>query len=226
MEEREVAVIDEAQVEVVFRNIELLENLMKTKLKKEVDYYTQLFPGQTKPVLGDSGAQVIMNAFNCRPRHHVEEHTVEGNKGQETIRYVIRTELVHRIHEVVLAEGLGSASSDEVKYKYRWVEEEELKEEFGFSEEELETFKSRDKKRRIDEKWVTVKEYRVRNPEILDLDNTILKMCAKRSEVDAVMGLPGVSRVFTQDLYERKTSRKAEKSQPPPSGDLSDLIQS
>ena len=42
--------------------------------------------------------------------------------------------------------------------------------------------------------------YRIRNPDLLDLDNTILKMASKRAEVDATLSLPGVSGVFTQDI--------------------------
>ena len=215
--------IDERRVSVVFENVAVLERLMRDGLREGVDYYTDLFPGQTKPVLGDGGAQVIMNAFDAYARHHVLEHVEEGAKGEERIRYVVKAEIVHRFTGVVLAEGLGSASSDEVKYKYRWVEEETLKEEYGYADEELESLPSRTKKRKKDGEWVTVKEYRVRNPEILDLSNTILKMAAKRAEVDAVMALPGVSRIFTQDLGERKASRQKSAPKPPPTGDLSDL---
>jgi len=168
-------------------------------------------------VLGDSGAVVIMNVFRCYPEIIVLEHAVESDEKGEKIRYVIKTVLRLRGVETKVSEGVGSATTDEVKYKYRWMEESILKEDYGFSDEELEKLKSRFKSKKENEKWVKVREYQVRNPEILDLDNTILKMAAKRSLVDAVMGLPGVSRVFTQDLGERK--------RPPRGTSLEDLVQ-
>jgi len=194
----------EKTVEAAFSSIDILERLIKEKLKDGVDYYSKLFPGQTKPVLGDSGAIVIMNVFNLRPVYKLLEHVVEGREGEERIRYVIGTELISRMDGTGVSEGVGSATSDEVKYKYRWVEEDVLREEYGYNDEELEKLKKQMRTLHRDGKPVKVWFYQVRNPEILDLDNTILKMAAKRSLVDAVMGLPGVSRVFTQDLGERK----------------------
>jgi hypothetical protein len=38
--------------------------------------------------------------------------------------------------------------------------------------------------------------YRLPNPDVGDLENTILKMAMKRAEVDAVNHLPGVSELF------------------------------
>jgi len=146
----------------------------------------------------------------------VLEHIVESDEKGEKIRYVIKTELRLRGEDFIVAEGVGSATTDEVNYKYRWIEESTLKEEYGYSDEELEKLKSRFKNKKEDDKWVKVREYQARNPEILDLDNTILKIAAKRSLTDAVMGLPGVSRVFTQDLGERK--------RPPKGTSLEDLV--
>jgi hypothetical protein len=48
-----------------------------------------------------------------------------------------------------------------------------------------------------------------------DLDNTILKMAAKRSRVDAVLTVTGASDFFTQDV-EDLTTREAEYIPPPP----------
>jgi len=215
-EEKYLIAASEREIEVAFRNIEIVERLMREKLKEGVDYYTNLFPGQKKPVLGDSGAIVISNVFRCRPRYEILEHVFEKEADGETIRYVIGTGLIHREYDIVVSEGVGSATSEEVKYKYRWIEESSLKEDYGFSDEEIEKLKSRFKPKKENDKWVKVREYQVRNPEILDLDNTILKIAAKRSLVDAVLGLPGVSRVFTQDLGERK--------RPPKGTSLEDLV--
>ena len=93
--ERGLVQATEKGIEAAFSNIDILEKLIREKLKDGVDYYSRLFPGQTKPVLGDSGAIVIMNIFNLRPVYKLLEHVVEGREGEERIRYVIGTCLLY-----------------------------------------------------------------------------------------------------------------------------------
>jgi hypothetical protein len=119
---------------------------------------------------------------------------VETEEGEERIRYVVEATLYH-INGVPVASGVGSCSSDEKRYKYRWINEEDLRKVYSFEDEDLQKLKSRRRGGR--------RQLYVRNPEILDLDNTLLKMAAKRAEVDATLMLPGVSSIFTQDVGRR-----------------------
>jgi len=201
--------ISKDSVETVLRNAEMLTDLLRTKLVPGVDYAKDLVPGQNKPVLLDPGAQIIMAAFSVYPDHEIMERSFERERDKEIVRYVVKCRLRLRGYNVIVAEGVGSASSEEVKYKYRWLDKNTLIEDYGYTEEELEDLKKKVVRRGGEE----VILYRVRNPELLDLDNTILKMAAKRAEIDAVLQLPGVSRVFTQDIGERKAER--ERKSPP-----------
>jgi len=51
------------------------------------------------------------------------------------------------------------------------------------------------------------KGWRIPNPEVVDLGNTILKMAAKRAEVDAAQSLPGVGSALRK-LFEGKEGKK------------------
>ena len=197
---------DERLMEGALDNAQKIAQLFKERMVDGIHYAKNLFPGQQKPTLLDPGAQLIMAAFSVYPDHQILEHRVERVAGQEYVEYVVKCELKLRGFNVKVAEGLGSASSDEVKYRYRWLPEEELLETYGFSPEELERLPKREVAGKV--------LRRVRNPEILDLSNTLLKMAAKRSEIDAVMQLPGVSEIFTQDIGERVIQRRGSRRPP------------
>jgi len=70
-----------------------------------------------------------------------------------------------------------------VKYAFRWVPAESVPEGTDLSTLRTKTAQGR-----------TL--YRVPNPDLGDLENTIVKMSAKRAEVDATLQLPGMSELF------------------------------
>ena len=197
---------EENLIDEALENAKRIAQLLKEKMVEGVHYASNLFPSQQKPTLLDPGSQLIMYAFSVYPDHQILEHTVYREAGEEVIRYVVKCELKLKGFNIKVAEGMGSASSDEVKYKYRWLPEEELAEVYGFTSEELE---------RLPKREVAGKTLRrVRNPEVLDLDNTILKIAAKRAEIDACLQLPGVGEAFTQDIGERVISRRGSRRPP------------
>ncbi|GAI17247.1 unnamed protein product, partial [marine sediment metagenome] len=93
------------------------------------------------------------------------------------ISFTIESTLVNRQSRQPLATGIGACSTRETKYKYRWVFEEEAIS-MGLNPV---TLKRKDKK------------YQVPNPERGELVNTIVKMSAKRADIDAAQSLPGVA---------------------------------
>lgn len=187
-------VLSEDHVESVMANINLLTAKFSEWLVEDEDYTVRLFPGQKKPALLDPGATKLRSFFRAYPKHRVLERVVETEEGEERIRYVVEATLYH-INGVPVASGVGSCSSDEKRYKYRWINEDDLRKVYGFEDEDLQKLKSRGQGGR--------RQLYVKNPEILDLDNTLLKMAAKRAEVDATLMLPGVSSIFTQDVGKR-----------------------
>lgn len=196
----EVLTLSTDHVGLVMSNIKTLTAGFKEWLEEDVDYTRKLFGRSDKPSLLDPGTAKMINFFRTRPMHRVLKHILETEEGKELVKYVIAAELIHPASGHVVAEGVGSCSTNEVKYQYRWYSKSRLINEHGYTEEEVETLPSRERGRYV--------QYRIRNPEILDLDNTILKMAAKRAEMDAALQLPGVAAVFTQDLGEGTAARK------------------
>jgi hypothetical protein len=98
--------------------------------------------------------------------------------------------LISRKTGKVVATGVGAATMLETKYKYRW---ESFPEDFGYAKEGL-------RKKKDGDYW----KYRILNPEISELINTITKMCAKRGEVDGSQNLPGVSSALQKLKLKKK----------------------
>ena len=169
--------------EISLENARLLAQMMREHMKEGVHYGR--FQRDGKPSLWDPGASLICSAFGVHPQYRVLEHREDDETGH--FRYVIEVTLVHHATGRAVAAGVGAASTREVKYAFRWVPEDEVPPWL-----DIDNLRSRLVKDNI--------LYRVPNPEVQDLDNTILKIAAKRAEVDATLKLPGCSELFTQDI--------------------------
>jgi len=190
-------VLSSMHTDIVMGNIETLTQGFKSWMTENVDYTRDLYDrNQGKPALLDPGPFKMMNFFRVRPKHEVLMVEVTREPGEELVKYVVAAKLVHHVTGHVLAEGVGSCCTDEKKYQYRWLTQSRLRNEQGFSDEEVGGLPFKELPGRSGGRF---KVYRFRNPEILDLDNTILKMAAKRAEMDAALQLPGVAAVFSQD---------------------------
>lgn len=161
-------------------------------------HYTHTLGGARfeKPILLDAGIALLMRMLRLVPRHRVELALREpapvvapdgGIAGHRLlIKYVVKAELWQVLpdgSERLVAEGLGSASSLETRHLYRWVSEHHLPP--GVDRATLPR-----RAREVGGRRVT--EYRIVNPDLDDLDNTLIKVAAKRAEADAVRQLPGV----------------------------------
>lgn len=149
------------------RQNQALMQLMAELLESGVDY--DQIPGTPKPTLLQPGAQQLCTVFHFCPSYQVADKTEILDEGREFLSYIVTCRLIHRESGLMVAEGIGSANSREVKHRYRW--------------------EGRDDNR-----------HRVENPEVLDLQNTLVKMAKKRALVDATLNATGASRLFTQDL--------------------------
>jgi len=203
-------ILSKDHVGIVMKNIDTLTQGFKEWLVDGVDYTREIYGKDSKPALLDPGTFKMINFFQVRPRHRVLEHVLVTDEGRERVKYVVAAELLNPKTGFIVAEGVGSCSTDEVKYQYRWLTASKLKNEQGYSEEEIDRLPQREMRGRSGGKF---KVYRIRNPELLDLDNTIVKMAAKRAEMDAALQLPGVGAVFTQDLGDQPAIRKQVESE-------------
>lgn len=167
-----------------------------------------------KAALLDPGTAKICNFMGVRPRHKILEKEINEKTGQ--LRYVIAVELVPYLptiyfHPVtgdatevypVVAEGVGSCTTREKKYKTRWTwqREKNLITVEGFRPEELKDYREKYPDRYAEKEAGRADNmYYMADSESLGLDNTLLKMAAKRAEMDAVFQLPGVAQRFSQE---------------------------
>lgn len=182
-------------IEGVKQDIQLCQRLVEEVLEDGVDYGT--IEGVPRSFLWDSGASKIMAAFNTYAEHIILRQA-ESDSGK--IAFSIEARLVNRKTGAVVATGLGAASTLEPKYKYRWVENPEE-----------EGYRTREGLRKRGNK------YRILNPEYDELVNTILKMAAKRAEVDAAQSLPGVASTLRR-MFQPPQAKAKQRKEPDWSG--------
>jgi len=179
-ENRKPIRLTEENISLVQHNTTLSEKLVNTLLVDGIDYGR--VPGSNKKALFDPGASKIFNAYNCytdyRILHYVED--------KDLISYTIQAVVFNRASQEIVNTGIGACSSREVKYKYRNVSNPS---DFGYTQEEISALKK-----------TKENQYRIPNPEFEDLVNTIVKMAAKRADVDAALGLPGVGSAIRKML--------------------------
>lgn len=169
----------------VRKNTQLVKKALQELMIDGVDYGTVPGCGDKKGLF-KPGAEKLMLMFKLGC--FLEQKNESDNP--DIIKYIVKTKIVHLPTGIELGIGVGSASTDEEKYKWRKMV---CQEEFDATPEE-----------RRREKWYkayqekpaySVKQVRT-NP--ADVENTVLKMAAKRSKVDAVITCTGASDIFNQ----------------------------
>ena len=159
--------------------IQQMQNVVQKTLKKGHDFGE--VPGTSKPTLLKPGGEKICMLFGLNPEYEFLQTTEDYDK--EFFSYNIRCTLFRNRQPV--AQGVGNCNSKEKKY--RFVNVDTIPETYiGQSEEYT------DKYGRV--------RYKINNPDICSLVNTILKMAKKRAFIDAVLQVASLSEVFTQDI--------------------------
>lgn len=159
--------------------IQQMQNVVQKTLKKGHDFGE--VPGTSKPTLLKPGGEKICMLFGLNPEYEFLQTTEDYDR--EFFSYNIRCTLFRNRQPV--AQGVGSCNSKEKKY--RFVNVDTIPETYiGQSEE-------------YTDKYGRVK-YKINNPDICSLVNTILKMAKKRAFIDAVLQVASLSEVFTQDI--------------------------
>lgn len=107
----------EARVEQAVHRAQMLEQMVGSVLKEGIDYGT--IPGTPKPTLYQPGAQQLAFVFGLTPEFTVEHETFDHKAEPPFISYTVRCRVVSRESSEVVAEGVGSCNSMEVRYRYR-----------------------------------------------------------------------------------------------------------
>lgn len=168
-----------------------------------------VIPGTQKPTLMKPGAELLALTFRLAPSFFVERIDL-GDGHRE---YQVKCTLIHIPTSQVIAEGLGSCSTLESKYRYRDAKRScpacgkqaiiKGREEFGggwlcHAKQGGCGKKFPDGTEAIERQTVG----RVENPDLADVYNTVLKMAKKRAQIDATLTATAASDIFTQDLEE------------------------
>ncbi|MCK5601546.1 hypothetical protein KAR91_06755 [Candidatus Pacearchaeota archaeon] len=199
MEAENSLVVTSHSVQEIKNQIRLVHELMK-EVMIEGEHYG-IIPGTKKKSLYKQGAEKLSMMFRLSPKYEVEKTNL-GNGHREVD---FSCNIIHIPSQTIVAQGVGSCSTMESKFRYRNVS--------GFEVLDEEIPKdARDNKaayrkkgfgmKQIDGAWKWVKYgsgERQENPDIADCYNTVLKMAKKRSHIDGILTATAASDIFTQD---------------------------
>ena len=164
--------------------VNLIQEVMASVMKSGTHY--GVIPGAgNKPTLLKPGAEKIMATFRLSVDPEAEDLSTGG-----FIRYRVKARLIWPSGRFAGA-GVGEASTEEEKYKWRAV----------VSEAEWNATPETDRRTKFKKPYqnqpTEIKQVKT-NP--ADLANTVLKMAKKRALVDAVLTVTAASDIFTQDI--------------------------
>ncbi len=163
---------------------QIMTRYVKDQMVKDHHYYS--FNEGGKPALTKDGAFRICSLLKCFPGL-VDVEIIREDSGHFTVVSFAR---ILNQDAVEIASSRGSASTRESKYAYRWVFDNQVP-----NDVDRKTLKSRSGEKN-GRKW---SQYQLPNPDLADLENTIIKMSEKRATVGAVNKLPLVSELFAAD---------------------------
>jgi hypothetical protein len=176
-ETRAVERLSAAQIRA---DVNLIQEVVKAVMIENVHYGT--VPGcGDKPTLLKPGAEKIASTFRLAIDPQVEDLSKD-----DEIRYRVSARVTHQGSGQFLGCGIGEASTNEVKYKWRKV----------VSDAEWDATPEDKRRIKYADTW-TQRQVRT-NP--ADVANTVLKMAKKRALIDAVLTITAASDCFTQDI--------------------------
>lgn len=174
---------------------QLILRVMSECMEQGMDYGKIAGCGD-KPTLLKPGSEKLMMVFRL-----ASKPTVEDLSTSDSIRYRVIAEIVHAPTGTVVGYGVGEASTDEEKYRWRKAV---CDEEFNETPEDR-------RRAKWAKDWKTGKAYQVKqvrtNP--ADLANTVLKMADKRAVISGVLKATAASAIFTQDLEDLSDDMRA-----------------
>jgi hypothetical protein len=151
------------------------------QLRRGIDYGE--VPGTDKPTLLKPGAEKIMQLYGCAVQLDVTRRDLDVATGHLSMEFTAKG--ISLATGQMVGMGVGSCSTYESKYRYRWVWWNGGGKPTGDEWEQTRNGKWR---------------RRVENLDLADQWNTVLKMGKKRAMVDLALTISGASERFTQDI--------------------------
>jgi hypothetical protein len=169
----------------IISHVATVQEVMRAVMKPEV-HYGKIPGAGDKPTLFKAGAEVLCMVFRIADTYEVTDLSTA-----DSIRYRVNCIGTHQTTGIVMGAGLGEASSNEEKYKWRKAVCED-----EFNETPANMRRVKHKRGRNN---TTYKENQVRT-EPADIANTVLKMANKRAKMAMVLNVTAASDCFSQDL--------------------------
>lgn len=169
------------------KRMQQLQAFVQKVMVRNEDY--GIIPGTQKPTLYQPGAQKLTELYGLGWRFTDVETVQDWQQG--FFFYRKKCAIFGRRDGHEIGEGLGSCNSREDKYAWRWVFKSDVPK--GLRLEELVSKERTGKKGKYS-------VYRLPNPDLFSVVNTIEKMAAKRAFVAAVISATRSAGLFTQDL--------------------------
>ena len=189
----------------------MVANLM-SDLMKENHHYGRI-PGTDKNTLLQPGAQLIDTMFRFSPKFDVDRQDIssaESSIPPGHREYTVTCNLYHIDSGVFVAQGVGSCTTLESKYRYKTAKKkcpECGAETLMKSKYDEDKWYCNPKKGGCgakinfnDPRMENQHHGKIENPDIADTYNTVLKMAKKRAYVDATITAAAASDMFTQDM--------------------------
>jgi len=204
----------ESRLAMLEKGTSRIQQIKRSLMKEDVHY--GVIPGTDKPALLKPGAEVLCNVYGLRP-DFVPLIEYGDGAGSPPIRVTVRAEFhLGDMTGPVVGIGLGAASSWEKRYRYRRGERScpacgtvgsviKGKQDYGggwlcWAKKGGCSAKFQEGDAEITSQPVSD----VENPDQHDLLNTLIKMAAKRSQIDGALRVTGSSDLFTQDIDENQ----------------------
>lgn len=193
----------------------LIQEVMQAVMKPG-EHYGKIPGCGDKPALLKAGAEKLSVTFRFSPKFQTE--IIDMGSGHREYRVV--TSIYHLVTGAFIAEGVGSCSTMEGKYRYRGGSR--LCPHCGKAAIKKSKFPPKGASKSTppgyycfakiggcgaefahdDSTILNQSEEKTENPDIADTYNTVWKMAKKRSQVDATLTATGASDIFTQDIEE------------------------
>lgn len=178
----------------IISHVATVQEVMRAVMKPEV-HYGKIPGAGDKPTLLKAGAEVLCMVFRI-----ADEYVVEDLSTSDSVRYRVTCIGKHQITGAVLGSGLGEASSNEEKYKWRKA---------VCDEEWNETPANLRRVKHARGKGGTFYKVNQIRTEPADIANTVLKMANKRAKMAMVLNVTAASDCFSQDLEDMDEALRA-----------------
>ena len=174
-----------------------------------------------KKFFGQAGADMLNMAWGIRSEAVVIHSVERPDDAEPYFAYQIQSNLIHIGTGKVVGSAVGSCSSREVKYRYRWFSKADIDNDPRLAGLDLTLCK----KRAYGKGDYAKEQFQVINPDLGDIQPTIFMMAEKRAYVKATRRLHGISELFNQplDAIEHSTMEEIEEQEKKPKPERASL---